>query len=360
MAASFFPHDSEFAQIYASGKPQIVWTRLVNDLDTPVSAFLKLAQNKPYAFLFESVQGGEQRGRYSVLGYSPDMIWHVHGDQCAISLDGGAFAPLSEKPIDSLRQIQNASKVDIPEGLPPMAAGLFGYLGYDMIRQIEHLPSDNPDPLGTPDAIMTRPTLIAIFDQIAQEVILSTTVRPKPDISAKAALSQAQDRLETAANELETGTLPLRHTQISHDTHTPTGGVSQADFAKTIKKAQDYIKAGDIFQVVLGQRFETPLPVPPFALYRALRRLNPSPFLYYLNFDDHAVVGSSPEILVRLRGETVTIAGRLLSLRDFGKLIFAPVIDRTGLILEIFGERARQTGAGTGRCKEPCGGAARC
>ncbi len=307
MATGFFPDEDEFTRIYASGKPQIVWTRLVNDLDTPVSAFLKLAQNKPYAFLFESVQGGEQRGRYSVLGYAPDMIWQVRGDHCETSLDGGAFKPLGEKPIDSLRQIQAASKLDIPEGLPPMAAGLFGYLGYDMIRQIEHLPSDNPDPLGTPDAIMTRPTLIAIFDQIAQEVILSTTVRPKPSIAAKAALSQAHERLEGAANELETGTLPLRRTQVSHDINAPTGGVSQTDFARTVKKAQDYIKAGDVFQVVLGQRFEAPLPVPPFALYRALRRLNPSPFLYYLNFDDHAVVGSSPEILVRLRDDTVTI-----------------------------------------------------
>ncbi|MBL4853807.1 MAG: anthranilate synthase component I [Robiginitomaculum sp.] len=307
MATDFFPDEREFAQNYNLGKPQIVWTRLVNDLDTPVSAFLKLAQSKPYAFLFESVQGGEQRGRYSVLGYAPDMIWQVRGDKCEMSLDGGTFEPLKEKPIDSLRQIQAQSKVDIPEDLPPMAAGLFGYLGYDMIRQIEHLPSDNPDPLSTPDAIMTRPTLIAIFDQIAQEVILSTTVRPKPGIMAKTALSQAHERLEGAAKELETGTLPLRHTQVSHDINTPTGGVSQADFARTVKKAQDYIKAGDVFQVVLGQRFEAPLPVPPFALYRALRRLNPSPFLYYLNFDDHAVVGSSPEILVRLRDDTVTI-----------------------------------------------------
>ena len=307
MAPEFFPDAGEFARNYGAGKPQIVWTRLVNDLDTPVSAFLKLAHNKAYGFLFESVQGGEQRGRYSVLGYAPDMIWQVRGDKCEISLDGSDFQPLAQKPIDSLRQIQADSKVGIPENLPPMAAGLFGYLGYDMIRQIEHLPSDNPDPVNTPDAIMTRPTLIAIFDQIAQEVILSTTVRPKPDIPAKLALSQAHARLADAANELERGTTSLRHTNVPRETCTLTGGTSPAIFTKQVKKAQDYIKAGDIFQVVLGQRFEAPLPVPPFALYRALRRLNPSPFLYYLNFEDHAVVGSSPEILVRLRGETVTI-----------------------------------------------------
>jgi len=301
------PNFNDFATSYNKGQPQVVWMRLVNDLDTPVSAFLKLATEKPYAFLFESVQGGEQRGRYSVLGYAPDMIWRVRGDDCEMSVDGGAFETLSKKPIDSLRQIQKDAKVDIPDELPPMAAGLFGYLGYDMIRQVEHLPSNNPDPINTPDAIMTRPTIIAIFDQIAQEVILTTTVRATSSLSAKDAYAAAEARLTEAATALESGTLPLRHQNVTREIHTPTGGTPQADFAKKVKAAQDYIEAGDIFQVVLGQRFEAPLPEPPFALYRALRRLNPSPFLYYLNFDDHAVVGSSPEILVRLRDETVTV-----------------------------------------------------
>lgn len=307
MSPELNPGVDGFTRAYNQGTPQIVWTRLVNDLDTPVSAFLKLAQNKPYAFLFESVQGGEQRGRYSVLGYAPDLIWRVRGDDCEISLDGADFVPLSEKPIDSLRNIQAATKVDIPEELPPMAAGIFGYLGYDMIRQVEHLPSDNPDPINTPDAIMTRPTIIAIFDQIAQEVILTTTIRPNSELSAGEAYKLAETRLTDAANALESGTLPLRHQNIARDTYEPTGGIPQVDFARKVKAAQDYIEAGDIFQVVLGQRFEAQLPEPPFALYRALRRLNPSPFLYYLDFEDHAVVGSSPEILVRLRDETVTI-----------------------------------------------------
>jgi len=301
------PSFEGFAANYKKGQPQIVWMRLVNDLDTPVSAFLKLATDKPYAFLFESVQGGEQRGRYSVLGYAPDLIWRVHGNDCEMSVDGGPFKSLGEKPIASLRQIQASTTVDIPDELPPMAAGLFGYLGYDMIRQVENLPSDNPDPIDTPDAVMTRPTIIAIFDQIAQEVIITTTVRPNEEQPAKDAYRAAEKRLTEAAAALESGTLPLRHQNVAPEIHEPTGGIPQAGFTKKVKAAQDYIKAGDIFQVVLGQRFEAPLPEPPFALYRALRRLNPSPFLYYLNFEDHAVVGSSPEILVRLRDETVTI-----------------------------------------------------
>ncbi|MCF6275373.1 MAG: chorismate-binding protein, partial [Robiginitomaculum sp.] len=301
------PGADDFARTYNKGNPQIVWVRLVNDLDTPVSAFLKLAADKPYAFLFESVQGGEQRGRYSVLGYAPDMIWQVRGNNCEMSMDGSAFITLTEKPIDSLRQIQAQAKLEIPDELPPMAAGLFGYLGYDMIRQVEHLPASNPDPINTPDAIMTRPTIIAIFDQIAQEVILTTTIRPSKKLTAATAYALAKKRLTEAASDLESGTLALRHQNIAREIQTPNGGLPQAEFTKMVKAAKEYIEAGDIFQVVLGQRFEAPLPEPPFALYRALRRLNPSPFLYYLNFEDHAVVGSSPEILVRLRDETVTI-----------------------------------------------------
>ncbi|PHR61503.1 MAG: anthranilate synthase component I [Robiginitomaculum sp.] len=301
------PKLEAFQDVYASGRPQIVWTRLVNDLDTPVSAFLKLAENKPYSFLFESVQGGEQRGRYSLLGFEPDLIWRAQGDRCELSLNNAPYEKQSKAPIESLREIQENAKVDIPDGLPPMAAGLFGYLGYDMIRQVEHLPNVNPDVLATPDAIMTRPTLIAIFDQIAQEIILTTTVRTESGIDAKTAYAKACTRLQSASDALEITIGGLRNAHIAPTKITPALSVSANDFCANVKKAQEYIKAGDIFQVVIGQRFSSPLHSSPFALYRALRRLNPSPFLYYLNFDDHAIVGSSPEILVRLRDNKVTV-----------------------------------------------------
>ncbi len=306
MLLEVLPNFDTFKNNYQAGKPQIIWTRLVNDLDTPVSAFLKLAQNKPYAFLFESVQGGEQRGRYSVLGFSPDLIWKANSKTCEVSRDGGPFVQQTSEPLSSLRQIQAESELDIPTELPPMAAGLFGYLGYDMIRLVENLPMPNPDAIGTPDATLTRPTLIAIFDQIAQEIILTTTIRPSK-FSADKAYQQAQMRLQDVSDEMETTIRGLRNTNVSPKEIIPTLSVSQHDFCANVKKAQDYIKAGDIFQVVIGQNFSCPLPSTPFALYRSLRRLNPSPFLYFLNFDDHVVVGSSPEILVRLRDEKVTV-----------------------------------------------------
>lgn len=301
------PSHAQFAQAYARGKPQLVWTRLINDIDTPVSAFLKLATDKPYAFLFESVQGGEQRGRYSLLGYAPDLIWRAHGDTCEISENYSDYKLLPGHPLAELRNIINDSCVDIPEDLPPMAAGLFGCLGYDMIRQAEHLPGGNPDPIGIPDAILTRPTIIAIFDQIAQEVILTTTVRPQEEINAEHAYKLARNRLNEACQRLAKNAKALETGHAQPVPHKPIPEMSAEHYGVAVKTAQKYIKAGDIFQVVLGQRFQCELKASPFALYRSLRRLNPSPFLYFLKFEDHAIVGSSPEILVRLRKDTVTV-----------------------------------------------------
>ena len=334
MANDLTPDFNTFAENYAKGQDQIVWMRLINDVDTPVSAFLKLAKDKPYAFLFESVQGGEQRGRYSVLGYAPDLIWRAMGDTCDISANGSEFVQLSEKPIESLRVLQAQSALDIPDDLPPMAAGLFGYLGYDMVRQVEHLPEQNPDPIGTPDAIMTRPTLIAIFDQIAQEIILTTTVRVSNEDDPKTAYTLAQSRLETACSELETAIGTFRSADVPDIDVEPNYGATCDEFSKSVLKAKEYIKAGDIFQVVIGQRLEAPLTTSPFALYRSLRRLNPSPFLYFLNFDDHTIVGSSPEILVRLRGGKVTVRP-IAGTRPRGK---TPIEDKN-LELELLADK---------------------
>jgi len=286
---------------FDSSKPQLVYARVINDLDTPVSAYLKIAKGKPYAFLFESVQGGEIRGRYSFLGFSPDVIWRAHGDESEISRDGGSFNTLDGKPLDTLRTLQQESAFDLPEGIPPMGAGLFGYLGYDMIRQVETLASDLPDPIGTPDAIMVRPTIVAIFDAVAQEIIVASPVYPGGNYD------KAVERIESVVRDLS---LPVS-SNVIEDIDTPIiepkFGTTLGAFSDRVKKAKDYILSGDIFQVVIGQRLSAPLPASDFALYRSLRRMNPSPFLYFLNFEDHSIIGSSPEILVRLRDGVVTI-----------------------------------------------------
>ncbi|XSG82437.1 MAG: anthranilate synthase component I [Methyloligella sp. ZOD6] len=310
-AETIRPGFDAFAKAYDADKPQVVWTRLVADLETPVSAFLKLAHERPNSFLLESVEGGATRGRYSIIGCDPDLIWRVQDAKAEIDrapdAGGSAFAAEALPPLDSLRALLKESAIDLPRDLPPMAAGIFGYMGYDTVRLIEDLPNDKPDPLSLPTSLMVRPRMIVIFDSVRDEMTLVTPVRPAPEQDASAAYDMARARLEDALAKLER---PLPHqpqAEGAAEAPAPQSATAPESYMKKVEAAKDYITAGDIFQVVLSQRFEAPFPLSSFALYRALRRVNPSPYLYYLNFGDFAVVGSSPEILVRVRDETVTI-----------------------------------------------------
>src|SRR5438067_6595330 len=189
------------------GRPQLLFTRLVADMETPVSAFLKLGEGRENAFLFESVQGGETRGRYSIIGLKPDLIWRCRGGVAEINRnalnDADSFTAEPAKPLESLRALTRATRAEIPAGLPPMAAGLFGYLGYDMAREVENLPNPPPDTLGLPDAILLRPTILAIFDSVRDEIILITPVWPDKAVDAKAAYARAGERLNEAVAALE-------------------------------------------------------------------------------------------------------------------------------------------------------------
>jgi len=305
------PDFAAFARAYAEDRPQAVYARHVADLETPVSAFLKLGEGRNNAFLLESVQGGETRGRYSIIGLRPDLIWRCQGDAAEINrqaLSKDAFSPLQEKPLESLRALIAETKMVLPEGVPPMAVGLFGYLGYDMVRQMEKLPNMPPDRLGLPDAILLRPTITAIFDTVKDEILVVTPVWPDNSVDAKIAYARAVARLDEALAELDrplpNGPLPGTAAISAGEIHS---NMTKEEYFSVVARAKDYIAAGDIFQVVPSQRFRRAFTLPPFSLYRALRRLNPSPFLYYLGMPGFAIVGSSPEILVRLRDGEVTI-----------------------------------------------------
>ncbi|CAK0743837.1 Anthranilate synthase component 1 [uncultured Gammaproteobacteria bacterium] len=306
------PELIDFAEIYQAGRPQVVWTTLVADLETPVSVMLKLADGRPYSFLLESVEGGSIRGRYSLIGLKPDLIWRCRGDRVEINrrvrIDPDTFEPCAQTPLDSLRALLDECRIDLPAKLPPMAAGLFGYLGYDMVRQMERLPDDNPDELGIPDAVLMRPTVMAIFDGIENVITLVTPVWPEAGVSARAAWDRGAERLADAVADLERS-LPYRREPGLDNAPppVPVSNTSRADYHAMVEQAKEYIRAGDIFQVVPSQRLKVPFRLPPFALYRALRRLNPSPFLFCVNLDGFSLVGSSPEILVRLRDGKVTI-----------------------------------------------------
>jgi anthranilate synthase component I len=306
------PSFSEFSARYTAGEPQLVSTRLIADLETPVAAMLKLAADRPYSFLLESVEGGAVRGRYSIIGLNPDILWRAHGARAEINetplKDAEAFRPCKASTLGALRELLDSSRLDIPHHLPPMAAGIFGYLSYDTIRLVEKLPSQKPDPIGVPDALLMRPTVIVIFDAVKDEITIVTAVRPQKRISAKTAYARSLDRLSEIQDTLDTKSAQASSANGFDAAMAPAvSNLRPEEYMDLVRRAKDYIAAGDIFQVVLSQRFASPFELPAFALYRALRRVNPSPFLYFLNFGGFAVAGSSPEILVRVRGGEVTV-----------------------------------------------------
>ena len=306
------PDYESFARAYEASQAQVLSTRLVADLETPVSAMLKLSRNARYSFLLESVEGGAVRGRYSIIGMNPDVIWKVAEGKVSINRkalldDKAGFVVSQASPLTSLRALLAESRIELSEDAPPMAAGVFGYLGYDMVRFMEELPQPNPDVLGVPDAMMIRPTVMAIFDSVKDEVTVTAPIYFDAGVTARAAYARASERVSEVVDALDR---PIDLALRDNDTPPVAATSSNTppdDYKAMVLKAKDYIAAGDIFQVVLSQRFESTFTLPPFALYRALRRVNPSPFLYYLDFDSFAVVGSSPEILVRVRGGKVSI-----------------------------------------------------
>jgi len=305
------PSEDVFAGRYARGEAQVVWTTLVADLETPVSAFLKLGGEKQ-SFLLESVEGGASRGRYSIIGLEPDLIWRAQGDKAEINRNArtraDVFEPCPEPPLTSLRALIAESRIALPDSLPPMAAGVFGYIGYDMVRQMEHLPAQKPDPVGIPDAVMLRPTLIVVFDTVKDLMTVVTPVRPEAGVDARAALGRAVERLTRVVDLLDRPLdKSLSEAAVGPIEAEPRSNMNADDYRAMVLRAKEYIAAGDAFQIVLAQRFEAPFSLPPFSLYRALRRTNPSPYLYFLDFGGFAIAGSSPEILVKAADGKVTI-----------------------------------------------------
>jgi anthranilate synthase component 1 len=311
---------SGFASALSAGRPSVVVRRLIDDLETPVSAYLKVGWGRTHAFLLESVEGGALNGRYSIITVEPDVVWRCRSGAAEIARGAEAvaadrFTPEPLPALQSLRALIAETAFDLkttPYGeLPPMAAGLFGVFGYDMVRLLEPLGEPNPDPLDLPDAVLTRPSLVAMFDSVRREIVMVATVYPdagtNPDgLDTAAAWSTANARLDDFESRLRR---PLLGRQGAEKTALPAfaSPVDVDAFGGMIAKAKDYIAAGDIFQVVLSHRFSAPWSGDPFAFYRSLRRQNPSPYLFYLNFGDFQLAGSSPEILVRLKDGGVTI-----------------------------------------------------
>jgi len=288
----------------AEGRPALVWRRLIADTETPVGAAAKLIEEGRGDFLLESVEGGEVRGRYSLLGLDPDLVFRATGTACEINRrwrsDRGAFVPLAGDSLSELRALVAACRIDVPPALPRALACLVGYFGYETIGLVEKLPRAPRSSLELPDMLFVRPTLILVFDRLGDELFCVAPVWPS-EKPAETTLAAAGERIDEALRRLAgSSPRPVGDASLPEPRLTPT--MPPENYAGMVGRAKDYIEAGDIFQVVLAQRFTCPFTLPPLALYRALRRVNPSPFLYFLDLPGFALIGSSPEILVRVRG----------------------------------------------------------
>ncbi len=305
------PSFEVFEEKFKHQNAQLVWARLSADMETPVSAATKL-DNEKFLALFESVEGGETRARFSFIVVEPELIWRSRDGKAEINhspTSSNDFKPCQKEVFESLRSLMDETKIDIPSELPAMAYGLFGYMSYDMVRHMEVLPHHNEDNINIADSVYVRPRIVIVFDAAKDEMLVISAIRKREDLNAESAWLEAKARLKEVLIKLDK---PLKKRsyllpEMDEEQLEPRPNMEKSRFFDMVRKAKEYILAGDIFQVVLSQRFTLDFKHSPMALYRALRRLNPSPFSFYMNIDGAALVGSSPEILVRLKDGKVTV-----------------------------------------------------
>ena len=325
----------------SQGQSALIWARLIADTETPVSAALKLIEPERGDFILESVEGGATRGRYSLIGLAPDLVFRATGREVEINrdwrTDRAAFAPVESDPLTALRALVADCRADVDPALPAALACLVGYFAYETIGLVEKLPRPADNGLGTPDMLFVRPTVVLVFDRLADALYIVAPIWADRlgEGSVDALIDAASGRIEDTAAQLaqplpvEVRTAP----DIDPATITSTPMMKAGKYEEMVLKAKDYIVAGDIFQVVLAQRFTTPFPLPPIDLYRALRRINPSPFLYHLDLPGFALTGSSPEILVRVRDGEVTIRP-IAGTRPRGKTAVEDAENRDSLLAD--------------------------
>jgi anthranilate synthase component I len=358
----FAQHDAAARRQVEAGKAALVWRDLIADTETPVSAALKLFEEGRGDFILESVEGGAVRGRYSLIGIAPDLLFRANGAEAEINrnwlTDRDAFAPAGADTLIALRALVQGCRIDMPAELPPAFACLVGHFGYETIGLVEKLPRPPANPICLPDMMFVRPTVVLVFDRLADRLYIASpiwpsegdasrklelaidridetaaklarplpqkTVRPVPIEGQPLAEREEQDSASTSSAQTELGDLELRE---------PEPVLAPGQYEAMVLKAKDYIAAGDIFQVVLAQRFTLPFALPAIDLYRALRRINPSPFLYHLDMPGFALTGSSPEILVRLRDGEVTIRP-IAGTRPRGKTALEDAENRDSLLAD--------------------------
>ncbi|MBD1147679.1 anthranilate synthase component I [Pelagibacterales bacterium SAG-MED31] len=301
---------NEFKKNFIAGlqnnKPQLLTKNLIGDVETPISCLLKIKKNQKYSFLLESVEGGSLRGRYSLLGCDPDLVWKVENNSASIKYNYENYKyKISDQPIESLKNLIEFSKfdkgkIDVPYPI------LVGYLGYPMIKYMEKILLKNKDNINIPDSVLIRPKIVSVFDNIKDTITVMTVVYPSEKKDYENAYNDAQELLELKVSQLKENLIQKPASKIKSKLKF-VSNYSKEEYFYIISKAKEYIKNGDIFQVVTSQRFETKYDLEAVSLYRSLRRLNPSPYLVNLNFGEIGLVASSPELLVQLRNKKITI-----------------------------------------------------
>ncbi len=297
----FSPHIDTFRQLCRLGNLIPVYREIMADMDTPVTAFKKLDDGQ-FSFLLESIEGGEKWGRYSFLGSSPSLIVRSKGKIVEIIEDGATTTLTSEDPLNCVRDIlARFTPVEV-DGLPRFFGGAVGYLGYDMVRHFEHLPSDKPALLDAYDAYFLITDTIVIFDSMRQKIKVVSNAHLDSGTTPEEAYAEATRKIETIIRRLRSplpnGTSPSSKTQVKLRSN-----VERKDFEASVEKAKEYVRSGDIIQVVLSQRFSGELSADPLDIYRVLRTLNPSPYMFFLRLEDTVIAGASPEVMVRKEGQ---------------------------------------------------------
>ena len=336
MSSAFSSDPAAIRSTLAEGRSALLWRKQIADTETPISAALKLMQPGRGDFLLESVEGGSVRGRFSLLGLDPDLVFRAEGEKAQINrrwpTDRDAFEDVPGNPLEALRALVEACRAEPDPALPPALACLVGHFGYETFGLVEKLPRPAPNPIALPDMLFARPTVILIFDRLQDALYLVAPLWKEKIADIDRAMAEAQDRIDAVSARLA-GPLPAQPVVDPGEDIAFTPVLEPGRYAAMVGRAKEYIVAGDIFQVVLAQRFTAPFPLPPLALYRALRRINPSPFLYCLDMPGFALIGSSPEILVRVRDGEVTIRP-IAGTRPRGKTAAEDAANRDSLLAD--------------------------
>lgn len=301
-----YPSEKEFVSLTGAGDVIPVYREVLADTLTPIAA-LKALGNRENTFLLESVEGGERWGRYSFIGYNPHLLVKIRGEEALLVENGAEQKRIAQNPIDFLEELfRSFNPVDV-KGLPRYFGGLTGYLGYDLVRFIEDLPLIAHDDLGFHDAVLMAPRTVLVFDNLKNSLMVVENVYLSKDEDPGDAYFRATKRVENTLKTLREGPRSGSSGAGANFELNPQGNVDRETFEEMVQKAKDYVIAGDAIQVVLSQRFSQHEIPDTLDIYRALRVINPSPYMFYLNFGDEVLAGSSPEVLVRLEGDTVTL-----------------------------------------------------